>query len=234
MTGSTLIRDDEQCHVTNDVQFLSTIRETRSKPILNINKADILTWNVRLAAKCRSSPTSFAFGSSGAWASFVCLMFSTIFLRNEWLLFSFFVISTSNMNHKHLVKIRVGQRQEAKRVRSNHFTPLQMRRGGTTGPTQSSKRASFYSLGTDMLVWNSLFDVSELFKVLRFGKIRVMRQQVDHIRHHVLRQKGQELLWRTERKEEKTRSLFTSFLFPKYPPRPTQGIRSTRRVALLK
>lgn len=29
-------------------------------------------------------------------------MFSTIFLKNEWLLFSFFVIKTSSMNHKHL------------------------------------------------------------------------------------------------------------------------------------
>lgn len=46
--------------------------------------------------------TSLVLGSSGAWASLVCLMFSTIFLRKAWLLFSFFTISTSSINHKHL------------------------------------------------------------------------------------------------------------------------------------
>lgn len=67
-----------------------------------------------------SSLTSLALGSSGAWASFVCLMFSTIFLKNEWLLFSFFVISTSNMNHKHLVRVSERERWRLK----HHTTPL--------------------------------------------------------------------------------------------------------------
>lgn len=75
----------------NKTTFLKTLRWTFQHRPFSSNK---------------SSLTSLAFGSSGAWASFVCLIFSTIFLRNEWLLFSFFVISTSNMNHKHLVKVR--------------------------------------------------------------------------------------------------------------------------------
>lgn len=59
-----------------------------------------------------------------------------------------------------------------------------------------------------MCVEHSLFDVSELFKVLWFREVRVMCQQVDHIRYHVLWQEGQELLWS---RRGRTRGVFTSY-----------------------
>lgn len=76
----------------------------------------IIVWTAKW-----SSLTSLAFGSSGAWASFVCLIFSTIFLKNEWLLFSFFVISTSNMNHKHLVNVRKSQKAKEIIIKTHHL-----------------------------------------------------------------------------------------------------------------
>lgn len=57
--------------------------------------------------------TSFIFVSSGPWASFVCLIFSTIFLINAWLLFSFLAINISRTNQRHLKKNRK-EKQETK------------------------------------------------------------------------------------------------------------------------
>lgn len=48
--------------------------------------------------------TSLVLGSLAAWASFVCLIFSTIFLIKAWLLFSFLAMIISRTNHRALVE----------------------------------------------------------------------------------------------------------------------------------
>lgn len=51
---------------------------------------------------CLVGSTSLVLGSLAAWASFVCLMFSTIFLMKAWLLFSFLAMMISRTNHRAL------------------------------------------------------------------------------------------------------------------------------------
>lgn len=48
--------------------------------------------------------TSLVLGSVGACASFVCLIFSTIFLMKAWLLFSFLAMIISRTNHRALTR----------------------------------------------------------------------------------------------------------------------------------
>lgn len=70
-----------------------------------INKKQLLSISrpeLSAISNQKVSPTSFIFWSSGPWASLVCLIFSTIFLINAWLLFSFLAINISSMNHRHL------------------------------------------------------------------------------------------------------------------------------------
>lgn len=55
-----------------------------------------------IRSKVTMPVTSLVLGSVGAWASFVCLIFSTIFRMKAWLLFSFLAMIISRTNHRAL------------------------------------------------------------------------------------------------------------------------------------
>lgn len=55
--------------------------------------------------------TSLVLTSVGHWASFVCLIFSTIFLMKAWLLFSFLAMMISRTNHRALWRQTVWHHQ---------------------------------------------------------------------------------------------------------------------------
>lgn len=117
--------------------------------------------------------TSLAFASSGHCASLVCLMFSTIFLRKAWLLFSFLVIRTSSMNHRHLHNTYIHT--------VNMLLYITELCPGCQG-------------------CHSLFDVFELFIFMWFCEVWVMGQQVDHIGNDILRKEGDKFFWREREK----------------------------------
>lgn len=126
--------------------------------------------------------TSLAFASSGDCASLVCLMFSTIFLRKAWLLFSFLVISTSSMNQRHL---------GAKRKHTGESHRLHM----------YVRQLACWLYANVMCPPNSLFDVFELFIFLWLCEVWVMGQQVDHVRNNILRKERDEFFWRRRKND---------------------------------
>lgn len=78
------------------------------------------------AGEGRPAITSLVLGSAGAWASFVCLMFSTIFLMKAWLLFSFLAMMISRTNHRALAakqRPSLAQEQERPKRVQGSFRP---------------------------------------------------------------------------------------------------------------
>lgn len=106
--GGALGHDDVHGHVTHRVQFLLGTERNIGARLGTGNGPE------------RSNATSLVLGSAGAWASLVCLIFSTIFLMKAWLLFSFLAMMISRTNHRALpaetedkVKPREGTRRGA-------------------------------------------------------------------------------------------------------------------------
>lgn len=108
---------DKFCQYFINVQFWKSftfLRFSLLKQLLNSKKK---AWKKQSILPTRR--TSLILGSSGHCPSFVCFMFSTIFLINAWLLFSFLAIRISKTNHKALKGKRRYERERERKGERN-------------------------------------------------------------------------------------------------------------------
>lgn len=124
---------------------------------------------------------------------------------NAWLLFSFFAIRISKINHKAL---RMKRSREKMRGREFGFsTAIKPNHSQNQSPglyliftdtNKSIKAHLSLSLTLTQIhtVYDSLLNVFELLYVLYFDIVRVVSQQVDGVRNHVLRQEGDQLFYK--------------------------------------
>lgn len=92
--GGALGHNNVHGHVAHRVQFL---HREQAHPLHHVTQP-----TSERGPAAGVLQTSLVLASSTAWASFDCLMFSTIFLIKAWLLFSFLDMMISRMNHRAL------------------------------------------------------------------------------------------------------------------------------------